>query len=111
MWISTLFRRPAIYLLPWVCLLGQPVLAQDDGTATADVAPAGAEGRRQVNRSMFPGFRYSQEEIYTYEDPDALPGDLPFEAEVRRRNRRIDLGLDRPQRSTEPVDNVLNFKF
>jgi len=86
-----------------------PVLAQNPPAAPAEV-PDGTAGR-QLNRSMFPGFRYSQEEIYTYEDPDALPGDLPFEAEVRRRNRRIDLGLDRPERSTEPVDNVLNFKF
>jgi len=109
MWIPTLFRRPAVCLL--LLLLGTPALAQDDDSATANATPEGVEGRRQINRSMFPGFRYSQEEIYTYEDPDALPGDLPFEAEVRRRNRRIDLGLDRPRRSTEPVDNVLNFKF
>jgi len=86
-----------------------PAIAQDT-PQPSETPPDGTAGR-QLNRSMFPGFRYSQEEIYTYEDPDALPGDLPFEAEVRRRNRRIDLGLDRPQRSSEPVDNVLNFKF
>lgn len=91
-------------------LFSLSALAQEPAQPPADPA-ADEAGARQLNRSMFPGFRYSNEEIYVYEDPDALPGDLPFEAEVRRRNRRIDLGLDRPQRSTEPVDNVLNFKF
>jgi len=36
---------------------------------------------------------------------------VPFEEELQKQRKRIDLGLEREQREEEPVDNVVNLQF
>ncbi len=47
--------------------------------------------------------------------PGVLPGvdqtELPFEHRLQQRQQRVNLGLDRPQREQEPVDNLLDLEF
>lgn len=46
--------------------------------------------------------------------PGVLPGTLEqghFERRLQERRKRVHLGLDRPQREQEPVDNLIDFDF
>lgn len=56
-----------------------------------------------ANSGLFPGLQRA--------GVRADKGELPFEQSVAERRKRIDLGLEAPRQSGEPVNNVLDLEF
>lgn len=70
--------------------------------AEPDAAPAmRATGR--TGPGILPG-------VTDRETPTTLEDSL-FERRLQERQKRVNLGLDRPEREQEPVDNLIDFDF
>ena len=88
----------------------QPVSTEDLSISAAAQQPLTS----QSQRAFLPGLSApNPPEAPVDEQSVATEGEteLPFENELQKQQKRIELGLEREDREEEPVDNVVNLKF
>ena len=91
------------------------VLPESEQPVLLDEAPAGASPKaagQASQRAFLPGLQADKTSDNAGLEENTAEGTIvPFEAELQKQRKRINLGLEREQRDEEPVDNVVNLQF